>query len=358
MEPSALSVQSGVTAPPSINHRLRARPRPAVLSTEAYVAALAAGDTGVLSRLITMTESTRPEDRRRAQEVVEAVLPRTGNSVRVGITGVPGVGKSTFIEAMGTRLADRGARLAVLAVDPSSQVTGGSILGDKSRMPMLSVHPRAYVRPSPSRGSLGGVTRQTREAILLCEACGFDTILVETVGVGQSETAVHAMTDIFLLLMLAGGGDELQGIKRGIMEMADVLTITKVDGDNVRRAEIARQEYQNALRLFPPTGTGWRPEVHLCSAATGDGLDALWAAVERCVGVLKSGGAWERRRESQALAWMRDAIEQGLRRRFEADPEVARERGRLEQAVRAGQLGPQRAAESLLDRYHREVDAS
>jgi len=357
MEPSALSVQTGVAPPPSINRQLRAHPRPAFLTTEAYVAALMAGDTGVLSRLITMTESMRADDRLRAQAVVEAVLPQTGRSIRVGITGVPGVGKSTFIEAMGMRLADRGARLAVLAVDPSSQVTGGSIMGDKSRMPNLSVHPQAYVRPSPSRGSLGGVTRQTREAILLCEACGFDTILVETVGVGQSETAVHAMTDVFLLLMLAGGGDELQGIKRGIMEMADLLAITKVDGDNVRRAEIARQEYQNALRLFPPTGTGWKPEVLLCSATTGTGLDELWEALGRCIDTVRGTGAFTRRREKQALLWMRDAIENGLRRRFEADPAVSHERARLEAAVREGTLVPQRAADSLLDLYHREGPA-
>ena len=242
-----------------------------------YVQGIVSGDRVMLSRSITLAESSLPSDQELARQVIDQILPYTGNSVRVGITGAPGVGKSTFIETFGTMVIDtHGRKLAVLAVDPTSQRSGGSILGDKTRMESLSLHPQAYIRPSPAGKSLGGVTRSTREAILLCEAAGFNLIFVETVGVGQSETAVHTMVDFFLLLLLAGAGDELQGIKRGIMEMADAIAITKADGDNRNRAKLAQAEYRAALHLFPPSSSGWRPAVQICSALEKTGIKELW----------------------------------------------------------------------------------
>ena len=235
------------------------------LTPDQYQQGILSGNRLVLSRAITLAESTLPADQELARQVLEAVLPHTGKSVRVGITGVPGVGKSTFIEAFGQHFTTQGRKLAVLAIDPTSQRSKGSILGDKTRMEQLSVNPKAYIRPSPAGQSLGGVTNATRQAMLLCEAAGFDTIFIETVGVGQSETAVHSMTDFFLLLMLAGAGDELQGIKRGIMEMADALVITKADGENMRKATAAKAEYQSALHLFPAAESNWSPKVLTCS---------------------------------------------------------------------------------------------
>ena len=319
------------------------------LSAAAYVEGLLAGERGVLSRAITLAESTLPVDQALAQEVLQAVLPRTGRSLRVGITGVPGVGKSTFIEALGRHVVETlGKKLAVLAVDPSSQRGGGSILGDKTRMPWLAAHPAVFVRPSPAGGSLGGVTRATREALLLCEVAGHDVILVETVGVGQSETAVHGMVDFFLLLLLAGAGDELQGLKRGIMEMADALCITKADRANEQAARRARREYQNALHLFPPAPSGQLVPVVLTSAFSGVGMADTWQTIETYATQARASGYFARRRAQQQLQWLDEAVNQALAAQFYGRPAVQGALPGMRAAVAAGQLTPWAAAETLL----------
>jgi LAO/AO transport system kinase len=322
---------------------------PKRLTAAQYIDGLLAHDRLVLSRAITLVESTLPADQALAQEVLGAVLPRTGRSVRVGITGVPGVGKSTFIEALGTHLvAEQGQRLAVLAVDPTSQRSGGSILGDKTRMNQLAAHPQAFIRPSPAGRSLGGVARATREALLLCEAAGFDVIFVETVGVGQSETAVHGMVDFFLLLMLAGAGDELQGVKRGIMEMADAVVITKADSGNELAAKRARREYQSALHLFPHAASGWAPVARTCSALTGEGVPGVWAEINRYLELTRGNGFFEHRRQEQNLQWLHQSIREALEERFYARPEVARQLSAVQQRVMSGQQSAFAAAAELL----------
>lgn len=327
---------------------------PSRLPVQAYVDGVLAGDRSVLARAITLVESDRPDDIEAASTVLDALLPHAGRSQRVGITGVPGVGKSTFIDALGRHLIEtRGTRVAVLSVDPSSPISGGSILGDKTRMDRLAADTRAYIRPSPSRGVLGGVARRTREAILVCEAAGFDTILVETVGVGQSETAVRAMTDCFLLLLLPGAGDHLQGIKRGIVEMVDAIAINKADGDMAGSATRARAEYQAALRLFPAAADGWRPPVLTCSALTGAGIPALWDTVLGHRAHLDATGWFERRRREQALAWLRDLVSDGLQAFLRADPGVAAALPELEAAVAEGRTTAPAAAREVLARFAR-----
>ena len=323
------------------------------LGVEEYVAGVRAGDRAVLGRAISLIESQRVDDQAAAQAVVAALLPWTGGAARVGITGVPGVGKSTLIEALGSLLTSAGRRVAVLAVDPSSVRSGGSILGDKTRMPRLARDPAAFVRPTPAQGALGGVARHTRETLLLCEAAGFDVVLVETVGVGQSEVMVAQLVDCFLVLMLAGAGDELQGIKRGILELADILAITKADGDNVEAARRARAEYAMAMHLMRPKHAGWAVPVQTCSAATGEGIAGLWEAVERHRLALQAGSAWQAQREAQQVYWLWQAIEGELRRRFVADAEVAARRPGLEAAVRSGAVSPDHAAAELLDAFAR-----
>jgi LAO/AO transport system kinase len=302
-----------------------------------------------LARAITVIESDLPSDVALSEQILDRVLPHSGSSRRVGITGVPGAGKSTFIDVLGLHLIrEYGSQVAVLSVDPSSPVSGGSILGDKTRMERLSNEERAYIRPSPTRGHLGGVTRRTRETILLCEAAGFTEILVETVGVGQSETAVRSMTDFFLLLMIPGAGDELQGIKRGIIEMLDGMVINKADGDNLRRARRAQAEYAGALHLFPANPDGWTPAVLTCSALHNTGIAEVWQMVLDHSVHQKSTGAWERRRRRQALDWMSELISVGLRDLFEQHPDV---RGRLpvlQDAVRRGETTAPAAARDLL----------
>ena len=303
----------------------------------------------VLSQAITLIESAKKEHKEKAQEIINACLPYSGNSLRVGITGVPGVGKSTFIEALGMQLVNKGKKVAVLAIDPSSERTGGSILGDKTRMEKLSASRNAFIRPSPSGGTLGGVTRKTAETIILCEAAGFDVIFVETVGVGQSELAVSSMVDFFLLLMLAGAGDELQGIKRGIMEMADAIVINKADGDNINKAKLAKLEYQNALHLFPMSESGWQAIVQTASSYTKDGIKEVWDTIINYENFTKKNSFFTRKRNEQAKYRMYETINEELKLRFYNDAEKQKQISELEKDVLSGKISPYFAAKVLLD---------
>lgn len=321
------------------------------LSNAELLEGIRAGNRGVLARAITLVESRRPTDQQQAQQLLQSLLPFAGGSTRLGITGVPGVGKSTFIDAFGMHLIEEGHRVAVLAVDPSSALTGGSILGDKTRMQRLGRHPDAFIRPSPSGLSLGGVGRRTRETLLLCEAAGFDVVLVETVGVGQSEIVVSEMVDCFLVLMLPGAGDELQGIKKGILEIADIIAVNKADGDNLMRAQMAQQEYKSAIRYLQHRHADWTPCVDLISALTGAGLPDLWCNVLRLCSTLKASGAFEAQRNQQRLHWMWAAIEERLIDAFRTHPDVSRHIKQVEEDVRNGTLPPSAAANALLA-YH------
>ncbi len=318
------------------------------LGLEEYAAGIAGGDRAVLARAITLVESSRREDRELARQLLRRLAAPAAESHRIGISGVPGVGKSTFIEAFGSQLTAHGHRVAVLAVDPSSALSGGSILGDKTRMQQLARDPNAFVRPSPAAGALGGVARHTREAITLCEAAGFDVVLVETVGVGQSETMVADMVDFFLVLMLAGGGDELQGIKRGILEVADMVAVNKADGDNLTAAKLARATYEDALRLMQPRSEHWRVPVVVCSALTGDGLDEMWGHIARHREALSASGEWSARRAEQRVRWLWRAIEDGLLAEFRRDPAVRAGLDAAEQQVRSGAATPDEVAAQLL----------
>ncbi|MEM7657412.1 MAG: methylmalonyl Co-A mutase-associated GTPase MeaB [Bacteroidota bacterium] len=319
------------------------------LPLKTYVEGIQSGDRVVLSQAITLVESTHPADRALAHQLMEACLPLSGNSMRVGISGVPGAGKSTFIDAWGARLADRGHQLAVLAVDPSSQRSKGSILGDKTRMNQLEHHPQAFVRPSATAGSLGGVARATREAMILCEAAGFDLILVETVGVGQSEIAVHGMVDFFLLLALPNAGDELQGIKKGIMEMAHGIFINKAEGDQLPLARMAKQKMGQALRLFPPNEGGWRPKILLGSALEGSGLTEVWELIQRYRAHLHEQDLWQSHRQQQTRAWLYDQIRQQLTDQFFSHPAIKDLLPTIEAAVEEFRQSPSQAAEQLID---------
>ncbi len=319
------------------------------LPLERYVEGVVRGDRVVLARAITLIESVRPADAELAARLLDSILPYTGRARRVGITGVPGVGKSTFIDALGMHLIrEYSEGIAVLSIDPSSPLSGGSILGDKTRMERLCVEERAFIRPSPSRGHLGGVARRTRETILLCEAAGFENILIETVGVGQSETAVRSMTDFFLLLMLAGAGDELQGMKRGIIEMIDGMAINKADGDNLRKAERARLEYAGALHLFPAPADGWTPPVVTCSALQGLGIAEVWQMVLDHRQRLEQNGHLARRRSQQAREWMNELVSLGLEEAFRRDHAVAARLPALQSAVDGGRMTPLAASRELL----------
>lgn len=348
-----MNVVAGVEQPPPVSSNQVERIKKARrrrLSAREYIDGILSGQRAILAQAITLVESSRPDDADIAQDIIEQCLPHTGESVRIGVTGVPGVGKSTFIEALGTHLTrERGERVAVLAIDPSSQKSKGSILGDKTRMEKLATDDKAFIRPSPSGGSLGGITRRTRETMLLCEAAGFRNVLIETVGVGQSETAVAGMVDFFLLLMLAGAGDELQGIKRGIMEMSDLIAINKADGSNRQRAQVARREYESALHLFPPSGTGWVPKVVTCSAAHNDGIADIWDMVLEHRRHLQDHNLFETMRQEQSRQWMHEMIEQELQARFRADPVVKSSFEAYEQSVAEGRISSFRAAKMLLD---------
>jgi LAO/AO transport system kinase len=310
----------------------------------------------MLSRAVTLIESTNPDHQAIAQEVIEKCLPYSGNSRRIGITGVPGAGKSTSIDVFGLHVLKDGGKLAVLAIDPSSERTKGSILGDKTRMEKLAVHPKAFIRPSPSAGSLGGVARKTRETIVLCEAAGYNNIFVETVGVGQSETAVHSMVDFFLLIQLAGTGDELQGIKRGIMEMADGIVINKADGDNINRAQLAQAQFRSALHLFPPTVSGWMPEVLTYSGYYELGIAEVWDMIDRYFAYVKEKGYFEERRNQQARYWMFESINEQLRNHFYNDPEIEAMLKLNEAKVLDNKLSSFIAARDVLDYYFRKTN--
>ena len=331
-------------------------------AVEALAEGICGGERTALSRAITLVESTRPEHRRRALDLLEVcrapspagASPKEEPTLRLAVTGVPGAGKSTFIEALGTQLLERDEerRLAVLTIDPSSTRSGGSILGDKTRMGTLAGHDRAFVRPSPTAGTLGGVARRTRESILLCEAAGYDCIFVETVGVGQAEVEVHAMTDVFLLLALAGAGDQLQGIKRGVVEMADLIAINKADGDRRAAAEAARADYEKALQLYPVPAIGERPRVLTCSAQTGTGLEEVWTSIQHFVEQSHKQGLFEQKRRRQTRRWFRRALEDRLHETFFADENVQEALPGLETDVEAGRLSVYTAAEQLLEMWH------
>lgn len=320
-------------------------------SVEDYIDGILDGNRMMLGRAISLVESRSPKHADDVRKLIRKLLPHSGNSVRVGITGVPGAGKSTLIEALGCALCDKGRKVAVLAVDPSSSRTGGSILGDKTRMEQLSRMPGAFIRPSPSGGNLGGVTRKSRETIVLCEAFGFDTVLVETVGVGQSETTVRSIVDFFMLITIAGGGDELQGMKKGIMELADAIVVNKADGSNLRRCQMACAEFRRVLRYLAPATQGWESDVLACSALHKEGMDQIWETVMRFCEQMKESGGFEARRRAQKLAWMEALTEQGLREHFQRHPVIRRERAQIEEQVLSGKMPASAGAETLIDLY-------
>lgn len=353
---SALNVNAGVEQPPQVNpnaiaNRKQHKAQP--LTIDDYVQGITSGNRMILGRAITLVESTLPEHHQMAQQIIERCLPYAGNSIRLGITGVPGAGKSTFIEAIGSYITGLNNRLAVLAIDPSSERSKGSILGDKTRMETLANDPNAFIRPSPSAGSLGGVARKTRETIILCEAAGFNVIFVETVGVGQSETQVHSMVDCFLLLMLSGAGDELQGIKRGIMEMSDILAITKADGHNYDKAMTAKIQYQSALNLFPPSDSGWKPVSLICSALEKTGLTEVWKNVLDYISVTKNNGYFNSKRNEQSKHWMHESIYEFLHDEFYLNSKVEKALPSVEKDVLKQKISAFAAAQKLLELWRK-----
>ncbi len=319
------------------------------LTTEQFAEGVLNGDRGILGRTITMIESNLPEHTAQAQDILRRLLPYTGKSMRIGITGVPGVGKSTFIESLGCYLSEKGHRVAVLAVDPSSSISGGSILGDKTRMERLGRDDRCFIRPSPSGGTLGGVARKTRETMLVCEAAGFDVILIETVGVGQSEVTVRSMSDFFLLLMLAGAGDELQGIKKGIMELADALVINKADGDNALPAKRARNEYERAMHYLRPSTEGWVSHAYTCSSTENKGIEEIWHVVETFRKITTESGVFDRHRKEQNIKWVHEMVDEHLRSLFVKHPEVIKILPQIERDVAEGVTPAVAAVQKLLD---------
>lgn len=310
------------------------------------------GNRRAIAKAITLLESTRPESFEHGQELLESLLPHAGQALRIGITGVPGVGKSTFIEAIGLFLIEQGHRVAVLAVDPSSQLTGGSIMGDKTRMNELAQHPHAFIRPSPSSGILGGVARKTRETMLICEAAGYDVVIVETVGVGQSETIVASMVDLFLLLMLPNAGDELQGIKKGVLELADLVVINKSDGKQETLAKTAQSEYRKALHILPSSKNSWTPQILRCSALEKRGMDKIWDSVKSFSKALQNSGEWEKQRRKQTGKWMWSLVEEGLLTNFRNHPDLQKQIPELEKEVESGKMLPTTAARKLLDSWY------
>jgi LAO/AO transport system ATPase len=359
-EDSALIVNDGVEQPPIVNPYIKKifKKRPALLSVEEYMKGIISGNTTILSQAITLVESSLPAHREIAQKIItscqEHISSNNIKTMRIGITGVPGAGKSTFIESFGGLITAKGKKLAVLAIDPSSEKSKGSILGDKTRMETLCNDPLAFIRPSPSAGSLGGVARKTRETIILCEAAGYQVVFIETVGVGQSETAVHSMSDFFLLLMLSGAGDDLQGIKRGIMEMSDLIAITKADGANKEKATMAKALYANALHLFPPTESGWVPTAVTSSAVTKEGLDNILQKIEEYFALVQKNGFYEHKRREQAKYWMYETINETLKNRFYEDNIIEKILPEYENNVLEGKTESFLAAEKLLNTYYNE----
>jgi LAO/AO transport system kinase len=327
------------------------RKKKPLLPPEAYLQGILSGDRVLLGQAITLVESHKPEHALLARQIVEACLPHSGRSIRLGVTGSPGVGKSTFIESLGSLLIDQGHKVAVLAIDPTSKQSKGSILGDKTRMSQLSARSEAFIRPSPAGESLGGVAHKTRETILLCEAAGYDVVLIETVGVGQSETAVHSMVDCFLLLLLPGAGDELQGIKRGIVEMADILAVNKADGDRTKLAREARQSYRNALHLFPPKENGWTPPVTLCSSLNQEGIGDIWAQVLEFQKTTSENGYFQRNRQQQAQYWLMEFIQEKLQKLFFENPAVQEQWEPTVHKVIKGEWSSLKGGEFLLDLF-------
>ena len=356
-EYKGLTVNGGVSQPSIINPYLnRMRFRRRELSVADMVEGIVKGNTTVLSQAVTLVESVNPDHRQKAQEVIEKCLPHSGKSVRVGISGVPGAGKSTSIDQFGVHLLDRyGGKLAVLAIDPSSERSKGSILGDKTRMEKLAQHPSSFIRPSPTAGSLGGVARKTRETIVLCEAAGYDKIFVETVGVGQSETACHSMVDFFLLIQLAGTGDELQGIKRGIMEISDGIVINKCDGENVDKCHMAATNFRNALHFFPKPDSGWLPKVLCYSGFYGTGIKEIWDMVYEYIAFVKDNGYFDYRRNEQNKYWMYETINESLRNSFYNNADIAARLRVAEREVLDGRVSSFAAARNLLERYWETV---
>ena len=353
---SALQERTGISAPESMSKQsvgtIQAF-RKIQPSSNELLAGILSGNITALSRAITLVESTNIAHLEKATEIINACLPHAGQSVRIGITGVPGVGKSTFIEAFGKYLTGLGKKVAVLAVDPSSTISHGSILGDKTRMEELVKDKNAFIRPSASGANLGGVARKTREAITLCEASGFDTIIIETVGVGQSETAVHSMVDFFLLLKISGGGDELQGIKRGIMEMADAIVISKADGDNINKAKLARAEFNRALHLFPMKKSGWMPTTSTCSAITLDGISGVWETILKFLELTKGNNYFSEKRKEQNQYWMLETINEQLKSNFYNHPEIIKQLEENKKAVQNDEISPFAAAMILLKKYQK-----
>lgn len=351
---SALKVNKGIEQPPSVDNNAAQRfinLQRKKLNIDEYVNGIVSGDRTILSKAITLVESSLPEHQNTAQQIIELLLPYSGKSTRVGISGVPGAGKSTFIEALGKFICNSNHKLAVLAIDPSSERSKGSILGDKTRMEDLSNDPNAFIRPSPAAGSLGGVARKTRETIILCEAAGFDIIFIETVGVGQSETAVHSMVDFFLLVQIAGAGDELQGIKRGIMEMADGIVINKADGNNIKKAELAAAEFRSALHLFPLSASGWSPKVLTCSSLYNTGVELVWNMIMEYCSFTSKNSYFESRRKDQSTYWMYETINNHLHNNFYQNKEMETMLKTLEADVLNDKISSFIAAKKLLDKY-------
>ncbi|MFB9110978.1 methylmalonyl Co-A mutase-associated GTPase MeaB [Flavobacterium gyeonganense] len=351
-EKAGISSHEITNASAIIQIRNKRRQQP---SAEELISGILSGNRTVLSRAITLIESTNPEHTEKANEVIKGCLPNANKSIRIGITGVPGVGKSTFIEAFGTFLTELGKKVAVLAVDPSSTISHGSILGDKTRMENLVKNENAFIRPSASGENLGGVARKTRETIILCEAAGFDTIIIETVGVGQSETAVHSMVDFFLLLKISGAGDELQGIKRGIMEMADAIVINKADGDNIYKANQAKAEFNRALHLFPPKKSNWLPKATTCSAITKEGISDVWNSILDYFEMTKETGFFQQKRNEQNQFWMIETINEQLKQNFYNQPEIISLLEQNKKAVQNNEISPFAAAQLLLNKYKKSL---
>lgn len=356
-EYKGLVVNKGIEQPSSVNPylKMQRKAKKRELSVGEFVEGILKGNVTILSQAVTLVESVKPEHQAVAQEVIEKCLPHSGNSVRIGISGVPGAGKSTSIDVFGLHVLEQGGKLAVLAIDPSSERSKGSILGDKTRMEKLSVHPDSFIRPSPSAGSLGGVARKTRETIILCEAAGFDKVFVETVGVGQSETAVHSMVDFFLLIQLAGTGDELQGIKRGIMEMADGIVINKADGSNIDKAKLAATQFRNALHLFPAPDSGWTPQVLTYSGFYGLGIKEIWDMVYEYIDFVKGNGYFDYRRNEQTKYWMYETINEQLKESFYQNEQIKLLLPEIEGRVLNDGLTSFIGAKKLLDTYFENI---